>query len=67
MRYPAIQALIVLSFASRLWAGAPVSDDFNGASLNTSLWTTALSGGSTSMSGTQLTLTAPAGSNHDPS
>ena len=48
-------------------SGAPVSDDFNGGSLNTSLWTTTLNGGSTSMSGTQLKLTAPAGSNHDPS
>ena len=66
MRYPAIPALIFFSFTSSLWAGAPVSDEFNGASLNSSLWTPTLSGGSSSMSGTQLRLNAPAGSNHDP-
>jgi uncharacterized repeat protein (TIGR01451 family) len=50
-------------------AGPPVSDDFNNTTLNTALWTfvNPVGNGSFSMSGTNLRLTAPAGSNHDPS
>jgi regulation of enolase protein 1 (concanavalin A-like superfamily) len=47
-------------------AGAPVSDDFNGTSLNTSLWTfSALAGGSVSVSNGHAYLAVPGGSNHD--
>src|SRR5262249_48591150 len=46
--------------------GPPVSDAFNAASLNTSLWTF-LGNGSCSLNGSDLLLTAPGGSNHDPS
>jgi regulation of enolase protein 1 (concanavalin A-like superfamily) len=48
---------------------APQSDDFNTSSLNTSLWNfvNAVGNGSFTMTGTQVSLTVPAGSNHDPS
>jgi regulation of enolase protein 1 (concanavalin A-like superfamily) len=48
--------------------GPPVSDDFNTATLNTNLWAfvNPVGNGSFSMTGSQLALTAPAGSNHDP-
>jgi len=49
-------------------AGAPVTDDFNLSSLNTSLWTfvNPVGDGSFSLTGTQLKLNVPAGANHDP-
>src|SRR5262245_29178400 len=46
-------------------AGPPVSDDFDTPILNTTLWATA-GEGSYSMTGTQLKLNVPAGTNHDP-
>ncbi len=47
-------------------AGAPVNDDFNGASLNPSLWTVvAPAGGSATVSNGHLLITVPGGSNHD--
>jgi regulation of enolase protein 1 (concanavalin A-like superfamily) len=50
-------------------AGTVVSDNFDEAALNTSLWTfvNPVRNGSYSMSGTDLLLTAPSGSRHDPS
>ena len=46
--------------------GAPVSDDFNGTSLNTALWTAATpAGGTVSVSNGHLMLAVPGGSNHD--
>ncbi|HEY2016498.1 MAG TPA: N,N-dimethylformamidase beta subunit family domain-containing protein, partial [Bryobacteraceae bacterium] len=49
-------------------ASAPVTDNFNTSSLNTSLWTLVnpVGDGSFAMTGTQLKLNAPAASNHDP-
>jgi len=46
--------------------GPPVSDSFNSGALNTSLWTL-VGNGSYSLNGSDLLLTAPGGSNHDPS
>ena len=47
-------------------AGAPVSDEFNQSSLNTSLWTVRTPvGGTAAVSNGELVLTVPAGSNHD--
>jgi regulation of enolase protein 1 (concanavalin A-like superfamily) len=47
-------------------AGAPVNDDFNGSSLNPSLWTVlAPAGGSAAVSNGHLVITVPGGSNHD--
>jgi uncharacterized repeat protein (TIGR01451 family) len=47
--------------------GGPVSDEFNNTTLNTGLWTFLNpAGGSNSLNGTQLLLTAPAGATHDP-
>jgi uncharacterized repeat protein (TIGR01451 family) len=48
-------------------AGPPTTDNFNAPSLNTSLWTfvNPVGDGSVSMTGTQLKLNVPAGSNHD--
>ena len=46
-------------------AGAPVSDAFNESSLNTNLWTVkAPAGGTASLSGGELLITVPGGSNH---
>lgn len=46
----------------------PVSDGFNGASLNTGVWSfiNPVGNGSNSVTGTDLILNVPAGSNHDP-
>src|ERR1035438_495260 len=53
-------------FASSAIAQSPVSDDFNGTSLNTSLWTVfAPAGGSAAVSNGHLVITVPGGSNHD--
>ena len=47
-------------------AGPPVADDFNGSSLNPSLWTVvAPAGGSAAVSNGHLVITVPGGSNHD--
>jgi hypothetical protein len=47
-------------------SGAPVADQFNESSLNTGLWTVvAPAGGSAAVTGGELVLTVPAGSNHD--
>jgi uncharacterized repeat protein (TIGR01451 family) len=48
--------------------GAPVSDQFNSPTLNTSLWTfvNPVGDGSYTMTGSDLQLTAPTGANHDP-
>jgi hypothetical protein len=49
-----------------LTSGAPVSDEFNSASLNTSVWRVSTPvGGSAAVSNGELVLTVPAGSNHD--
>jgi hypothetical protein len=46
--------------------GAPVADEFNESSINTSVWTARTPvGGSVSLSNGELVLTVPAGSNHD--
>ena len=60
---------IVIACCASLWgAGPPVTDNFNTPTLNTSLWTfvNPVGNGSFSMTGTQLQLNVPAGSNHDP-
>jgi hypothetical protein len=47
-------------------SGAPVSDEFNEASLNTATWqVVAPVGGSATVSNGELVLTVPGGSNHD--
>jgi hypothetical protein len=48
--------------------GGPVSDEFNGQALNTSLWkfVNPVGDGSYSLNGSQLLLNVPGGSNHDP-
>jgi regulation of enolase protein 1 (concanavalin A-like superfamily) len=48
--------------------GGPVSDDFHSATLNTSLWTfiNPEGDGQYTMTGIELQLTVPAGTNHDP-
>ena len=46
--------------------GGPVSDEFNGTSLNTGLWQVeASAGGSATVSNGELVITVPKGSNHD--
>jgi hypothetical protein len=51
---------------SPVTGGAPVSDEFNQASLNTATWqVTAPVGGSATVSNGELVLTVPGGSNHD--
>jgi hypothetical protein len=51
---------------SPVTSGAPVSDEFTGTSLNTSIWqVSAPVGGSVAVSNGQLVLTVPGGSNHD--
>ena len=51
---------------STAMAQSPVADDFNGTSLNTSLWTVvAPVGGSATVSNGHLLITVPGGSNHD--
>jgi uncharacterized repeat protein (TIGR01451 family) len=48
-------------------SGGPVADDFNSTTLNTSLWTFVNpAGGSYSLNGTELLLSVPGGSLHDP-
>ena len=47
-------------------AGPPVDDDFNGSSLNSTLWAVvAPAGGSAAVSNGHLLITVPGGSNHD--
>ncbi len=47
-------------------SGSPVSDEFNGSSLNTALWQVeAPVGGSATVSNGELVITVPGGSNHD--
>src|SRR5271165_4072274 len=61
-----LTSLMASGFASRAAAQSPVSDDFNGTSLNTSLWTVvAPAGGSAAVSNGHLVITVPGGSNHD--
>ena len=63
------QIILLLVCIHGAWAaGAPVTDNFNTTTLNTSLWTflNPVGNGSFSMTGTQLQLNVPAGSNHDP-
>jgi hypothetical protein len=51
---------------SPVTSGAPVSDEFTEASLNTAVWqVSAPVGGSAAVSNGELVLTVPAGSNHD--
>src|SRR3954447_24455478 len=52
---------------SELSAQAPVSDDFNSTTLNTSVWTfvNPVGNGSYSLNGGKLRLSVPAGSVHD--
>jgi hypothetical protein len=52
-------------FGSSVYGQAPVGDAFNGSTLNTSLWTVkAPVSGSAALSGGQLVITVPGGSNH---
>jgi Chitobiase/beta-hexosaminidase C-terminal domain/Beta xylosidase C-terminal Concanavalin A-like domain len=61
-----LASLMASSLASRASGQSPVSDDFNGTSLNTSLWTVvAPAGGSVAVSSGHLVITVPGGSNHD--
>jgi hypothetical protein len=51
---------------SPVTSGAPVSDEFNGSSLNTAVWqVSAPVGGSATVSNGELVLTVPGGRNHD--
>lgn len=61
MKY--LACLILLP--SALNAAGPISDDFNAGSLNTSLWTTTLNGGTITQTGGVVTISVPGGSNHD--
>jgi hypothetical protein len=49
-------------------SSGPVSDNFDATTLNTALWTfvNPVGNGSFSLNGSELLLTAPAGTNHDP-
>jgi hypothetical protein len=61
-------ALLVLGTAPMLFAaGGPISDEFNNATLNTSLWTVVnpVGNGAVSFNGTEAQLSLPAGSEHD--
>jgi Chitobiase/beta-hexosaminidase C-terminal domain/FG-GAP-like repeat len=61
-----LTSLMASGFTSRAAAQSPVSDDFNGTSLNTSLWTVVSpAGGSAAVSNGHLVITVPGGSNHD--
>src|SRR5882757_4787825 len=62
----AFELICVLSlFGSSAYGQAPVGDAFNESTLNTSLWTVkAPVGGSAALSGGQLVITVPGGSNH---
>ena len=70
---PAVQKItqnVLARFAPPLvlpaGSGPPVSDSFNSGVLNTSLWTL-VGNGNYSLNGSDLLLTAPGGTNHDPS
>lgn len=57
----------VLPCSSLAQSGPPVSDDFNGTSLNTTLWSQiAPAGGSVSIANGHANFTVPGGANHDP-
>ena len=66
---PGLWVGVGLAFSATLRAAAPVSDDFHATSLNTTRWTftNPVGNGTFAMTGSDLILTAPAGSNHDPS
>jgi hypothetical protein len=58
-------ALLVWLGGSLVYAQAPVGDAFNESSLNTSLWIVkAPAGGTAALTGGQLLITVPGGSNH---
>jgi regulation of enolase protein 1 (concanavalin A-like superfamily) len=64
-------AFFVLTFVQPWFSfgqsGAPVSDDFNGTSLNTALWTQiAPAGGSVVVANGHANFTVPGGADHDP-
>jgi hypothetical protein len=65
---PAFDALIAYFFnVGATPPGVPLTDNFNSAGLNTSLWTFVHpAGGSNSVNGSELLLSVPGGSNHDP-
>jgi hypothetical protein len=60
--------LMMIGSGTLLCASGPVAEDFNASSLNLSQWTifNPAGDGNLSMTGTQLQLNVPAGSNHDP-
>src|ERR1039457_5516642 len=68
-----VRVFFAFAAFTQLWTGAlraqsgpPVSDDFNGSALNTSLWAVvAPAGGTVSVSNGHANLAAPGGSNHD--
>ena len=69
-RYKRNLCLLILGSLTSLgaaWAqSAPVSDDFNGSSLNTSLWqTSAPAGGTVTVSNGHANLAVPGAANHD--
>src|SRR3984893_4527117 len=59
--------LLFVCSASPHGSGPPVTDEFNSSTLNTTLWTfvNGVNNGRYSLSGSDLLLTVPAGSNHD--
>ncbi len=58
-------AFLLLLCGRSVRAQAPVGDAFSGSSLNTSLWTVkAPAGGTAALSGGQLLITVPGGTNH---
>ena len=60
--------LALIFFAVPIWAQSPVSDSFDGSSLNSSVWTflNPVGDGSFTTPGGSLQLTAPAGADHEP-
>jgi len=72
IRVPALgilfSAMVFLGSAPMLFAaGGPVSDEFNNATLDTSLWTVVnpVGDGTVSLNGSEAQLSLPAGSEHD--
>ena len=67
---PALTSAITNSFAvsNQIVAGAPVADEFDGTSVNTSLWSKqdAIGDGTLSESGGELHIVVPGGTVHDP-
>jgi len=63
---PLVSFCFILHSLTWSQSGAPISDDFNGATLDTSLWTVvAPAGGTVTVGSGHADLVVPAGTNHD--